>query len=857
MNCHAILFSLFRLLTVRSLTFAAVAMGFLLPGLAAQKFESGWRGQPDAIWFGPEYWANRLQDWERRNGRAECTRARLPMRTLHLTTWRAQHRRGDLKLRVRVGRADGVPGEAAGLPATAFAGILVGAGHPELDPRGACLVQSAPGPDGGCVFGIDGKGTLFLRQNLARKERLEATKPLVGGGAVLNEVLLDLRVVPGRKFAKLLGKALAPDGTLLGEVALKKVPNADVMGNLALVSHRGGNKDRARFWFSGWRAEGRMLQHEPNRGLGPIVAAFHTLSRGVLKMSAVMAPCVGEVGLEVERGGKWTEVARERFTAPDYTAVFRIEGWRAAARVPYRLRYGSATYEGAIRAEPAGRELRLGALTCVHQVKHGFGRAGYPWSENALWFPHADLTTRLEQQNPDLLFFAGDQIYEGASPTPPSRGDDAGLDYLYKWYLFCWAFRDVARERPAAIIIDDHDVFQGNLWGAGGRKTDRDNKGGYVMPADWVRMVERTQTSHLPDPVDPRPIEQGIGVYFTSLLYGGVDFAILEDRKFKSGPNGLVEHGGPRPDHINDPDFDASEADIAGAELLGERQLAFLERWARDWRGVELKAVLSQTIFANVATHHGPRQTFLIADMDSNGWPQSGRNAALRAIRKAFAPMIAGDQHLGTLVHHGVEGYRDAGWSFCVPAMANFYLRSWRPPEPGLNHEEGMPEVTGDYVDGFGNMISVFATTNVDGPSGREPAALHDLNPGYGIVAFDPKSHAIRFECWPRYADPAVDKQYAGWPVTIEQTDNYARSPIARLPRIEVTGCERPVIAVENIRGDLVYALRSARSEFRPPVFEMGKYRVTVSDGSGEEARTKVLELSPTSNPDEVVTVDL
>ena len=51
-----------------------------------------------------------------------------------------------------------------------------------------------------------------------------------------------------------------------------------------------------------------------------------------------------------------------------------------------------------------------------------------------------------------------------------------------------------------AVIIDDHDVFQGNLWGAGGRKARRVNEGGYVMPADWVRMVERTQTSHLPDP---------------------------------------------------------------------------------------------------------------------------------------------------------------------------------------------------------------------------------------------------------------------------------------------------------------------------------------------------------------------
>ena len=35
-------------------------------------------------------------------------------------------------------------------------------------------------------------------------------------------------------------------------------------------------------------------------------------------------------------------------------------------------------------------------------------------------------------------------------------------------------------------------------------------------------MVERTQTAHLPDPVDPTPVDQGIGVYFTELVWGRV-----------------------------------------------------------------------------------------------------------------------------------------------------------------------------------------------------------------------------------------------------------------------------------------------------------------------------------------------
>ena len=62
--------------------------------------------------------------------------------------------------------------------------------------------------------------------------------------------------------------------------------------------------------------------------------------------------------------------------------------------------------------------------------------------------------------------------------------------------------------------------------------------GGYFYPAEYVNLVQRHQTWHLPDPADPKPVEQGITVYFTRLRVGGIDFAILEDRKFKTGPDG-------------------------------------------------------------------------------------------------------------------------------------------------------------------------------------------------------------------------------------------------------------------------------------------------------------------------------
>ena len=92
--------------------------------------------------------------------------------------------------------------------------------------------------------------------------------------------------------------------------------------------------------------------------------------------------------------------------------------------------------------------------------------------------------------------------------------------------------------------------------------------GGYFKPVEYVKEVERCQTSHLPDPYDPTPIQRGIGVYYTSMTLGGISFAIIEDRKFKSGPLGLVPKMGPRPDHVTDPNYDPKTVDVPGAVLL-------------------------------------------------------------------------------------------------------------------------------------------------------------------------------------------------------------------------------------------------------------------------------------------------
>jgi hypothetical protein len=59
-------------------------------------------------------------------------------------------------------------------------------------------------------------------------------------------------------------------------------------------------------------------------------------------------------------------------------------------------------------------------------------------------------------------------------------------------------------------------------------------------------------------------VAQDISSYYTSLTLGGVDFAILEDRKFKSGPKGKIPKMGPRPDHIRDKSYDPASIDLPG-----------------------------------------------------------------------------------------------------------------------------------------------------------------------------------------------------------------------------------------------------------------------------------------------------
>jgi alkaline phosphatase D len=751
----------------------------------------------------------------------------------------------------------------------------MGAGG-SLDYRSAILVFHSWGEGAGLYIGIDNQGKVFIR-DLSKENEYPAYAS--SGLPGWKETILRITAQGGTDGNTMLNIiAVDPSSRrVISELTGIAVASERLKGNIALVANPLQQADgKIIFSFSHWHVRGSRIESHREDRIGPLATAQYTLSRGTLKLTAQLMPVDSKlcdsVELQFIDENKWKRVAVTGVDTPSYTASFRINSYAAATDRQYRLmaryRYGNEAVNsltGIIKHDPSDKDkLRLIALSCIEQVIKPDPRrwlgidAGYFPFDRDILFPHSRMTGNIKKQKPDLLFFAGDQVYEGASPTAAVYGKGAIEDYLYKWYLWCITYKDLTSTIPSIIIPDDHDVYQGNLWGCGGRATPpglegsaAQDAGGYLMSARFVNMVQKTQTSHLPDPVDPEPADQGISVYFTDCNVGGLSLAVIEDRKFKSAPAELLPAAHIVNGWTQNQRWNAKwYADVPEAILLGNRQYAFLERWASDWSGgTWMKAVLSQTLWANLATLPDSAMSddivpFLeipdsgvyvtgdriVSDFDSDGWPQSGRNRALKIIRKAFAFHICGDQHLPSTIQYGTDTWGDAGYAIVAPATGNIFPRRWFPPVPGSDRTEGAPDYTGDFEDGFGNKITVCAVANPH-KSDVFPSRQNELVTGYSVITVDKPSREIEMSNWPGYADPLKDKPFPGWPVKISQTDNYGRRIVAWLPEVVTEGLSNPVIRVINDNtGELVYNLRVSGNAFQPGVFYYGLYTIEAGD---------------------------
>ena len=811
--------------------------------------------QTDGRWLGPGWWGNRLHDWSINEKKLVCSPNRpfLGWRVAHDTTRNLDLTQGGLELSLNITMVS-KGGAKSSLAPDAMSGVLLGSGHSIPDPMARLLMfdhgmkknAKVPAVAGsGYAIGFSGDGVLKI-VDLDTGITLATAKKHDFSRAAQLKITADKN-----------GSSVKLTAVSGGNHVSATIPAQRFRGGLGLISHS-GTKAKSHYTldthFSNYTVKGGH-QRVSQQSVGPIVCAQYTTDRGVLKLSAQCMPLPKgtEVILDYRpENSKWVSGGKKVIHEIDRNAVFRLENWDTSKAVPYRVSVrlpgiGVSSYTGMIAAEPKKDNLRLAALGCI--IHRPWGKP-MNW-DDILYFPHHDLQKRVAAQKPDLVFFYGDQMYEGT----PSYVDAKNIheDYLYKWLFHCVAFKETIRNLPSITIPDDHDVYQGNHWGEGARKAPKGdwNNGGYKYSGEFIAQVHRTQTSHLPDAYEPDCLEQNVPAYHCDWNYGGMSFAVLGDRYFKSGPagHGLPKSGTNRPDHYNNPEFDTKDLDLPGLHLLGEPQERFLAEWAADWsHGAQMKAVLSQSPFGNLATHHSG--TFLIADLDGNGWPQSGRKRALEIMRAARAVHIAGDQHLSTMVQHGIQNHGDAIFSFTAPAVSNAYARAYYPGFKGSYYTTTPPkpeQYLGNRLDGFQNKVTFLAVANPDiRPDGtyttKQQPRLNQQVPGFGIIDFNTAKHTITFHSLPRsevVASRLKGGEYPGWPVTIKASDNDGRKPTGELARVVIKGEDvvRPVVKVYNPDGSLQSAQRMNSNNFIVYGYAKGVHTVKIDN--------KVIKASP------------
>lgn len=867
---------------MRILSLFALSILFAACSAPENAIEIQFADSPDRMWIGPQFYANRMLDWELRDGRLQSIEGRSakPMRTVHLLTRYMQEDEGSLHMSVVTGPV-GVPDQ---LSDSTWAGFLIGAGGAETDYRISALVHHWPAPGGGLFVGLDGSGQLIARDNENPNARRAARADFVAAdwpeidfverkGKVSDWTQVGIRVMatPNDSTYSMVVEAFNPDtDEVISHAVYTGLAPKYFTGTIALVSHRSPSSEGKGYWFNHWNAQGSKLIKADERAFGPVLGVQYTVSEGILKMTAQMGPLGPDdakvADLQIEQNGTWSTIASGELNTNGYTIGFRVEDWQEQADTPFRVQYSlweganPVTYEyhGTIHSQVQGDEFILAALNCQH-IAGGDGS----WTHNNFWWPHQDMADAVAYHQADMYFFAGDQIYEsGLAGIVRAPADTAIYDYLYHWNRFLWAFGDLTRHRPTVSIPDDHDVYHGNVWGAGGKKaegpyTPISDNGGYIEPAEFVNAVHRTQSSHLPDPYDDTPIEQGISVYYTNMEFGGVSFGIVADRMWKSAPRAMLPDAQVNNGWPSNPKWDAAKSgDVKGAVLLGERQHEFLDYWVKDWGTTTwMKVFLSQTLFANVATIPENEMNGSVIpglpipppdeivqgykkamDMDSNAWPQTPRNRVIHDMRRARAFQVAGDQHLGSTVRYGKDNFGDAGYAFVVPSIANIWPRRWFPPEVSPTRDPAKSWYTGDHLDGFGNHMTVLAVANPVN-SNRSPSALYDRTPGYGIIRMNRSTRDVVFEAWPRWVNPADQgaEPYTDWPISFNQYAGDGRKEVATLVSVQYPEGAAPALEVTDLTtGEHVYTIRPNGTSYNPPVYDdTHDYQLVVSYPDG------------------------
>ncbi len=777
-----------------------------------------WNTTPNQTWLGNDFWANPLQDWRVENGQIECL-VQKHNRNIRLLGYVLDSSANSFSCSVKVGcLTDNLP-----ISNDTFIGWELGC-KGEFEHYKDDVVKGK-----GWRVGISTDGQLFLN-GIQKETHIDFTQQTVyfilkGSIDINQRYLLRLEIKDVETQA------------LLGFIEQRNVPSQYLEGHMGFVVDfpkdcfsSAFNERKPSIYLDNFNIYGQKWKEQKEKQFKDVLFAKYTLDNNQLHLSAQLPPIAVsddfKVFLDIQQNNIWQNIATSLVDQDAKTAVFNIDNWDITRDTPYRIytNVDAPNYlEGTIKKVPFNTPIKLATISCIG------GHA----------FPYTTAIEHINAHEPDFLFFAGDQIYEfdnlyeNANPSTPL--DVAVLNYFYKWIQYGWAFQEMLANTPSVLLVDDHDVYQGNLWGNSGISPNKPKSeltpedGGFNMGKDFVNIVQKTQVSHLPPTASPTTTN-GIDNYFGQLDWAGISFAMLEDRKFKSTLPAPSEALVSADDKILTKRFDTDDV-----QLLGEEQLAFLENWATTWtENTWLKVALSQTIFSQLTTtadrkeqkkpleineYVNNRQWY--KDFDSNGWPQTGRNKALEILRSCGALHLCGDQHLGITAQYGIQAWKDANFVLSAPALSNVYPRTWYPPERGLNVYRGTAKNIGDFRDGFNNHVTVKAVYN-QYPTGREPASWFDKGVGYGIVELIPKEQKVNLAVWSLHQDPNAlnAKPCKGWPVRIHRNENLGLKASFNLPQIRSKVEQVVIKVIHESSNELEYVL-----SFDDPLIDLPKVR--------------------------------
>lgn len=744
-----------------------------------QSIKCNWNTIPDQPWLGYSFWCNSYLDWKVENNRVIAFPFRKYRRTAHYSAQQIKRKSGSLKVSVTTGFSKNRN--------SGYLGLLIGAGSNKLNEKTNLLIHNNLPNSNTHLFAIDKKGVISLSDYSADTNIYSHQ---LDSFIFTNSASVNMEI-SYKSFADstlICFQIRNTSNKVFNDTIILK--NTSIpLGSIAL-SYSCEKSFKSFGWFDDLYIEGNVL--EKAETTGPLLNSFYTITDKNILLTIQLQPFEVSSSDEFELyfNSIKTNNYRTHFKYDKLTHQirFKISTKKLPTKVNYEIKYtGKQTIRpfyinGKINTVLPEKEMSIMALNCngfpfMHEGEYDY---------NHLWYPYEQIEKGYNKFKPDLVVFLGDQFYESRPSMPITKEPFCYLDYLYKWNLYCLQFRNITANTPTIILTDDHDVYQGNLWGNGGVSAETINKadlrkyyqgnydtwqqdnGGYFMPKDFVNMAITSQTSHLPKPYKRKT--KGLTNYYTSYQFGDFDFAILEDKKYKSAPVNIqhqIFNGIPLNDSLT-----TQELNNDNFTLLGKKQLKFLNKFVEK-ESDNLKIILTQSAYASLTTINQESHPLkdlpatlsgkhkLNRDMDTNGWPKTGRDKAMSIIGTEPVLFLCGDQHMGSVVEL-FDTLNNGTHFFTIPSISNTWPRTWLPSD---STDSSSP--LGIHYDGFGNKMNVVAVANPTIET-HSPQNINKKSPGFGIIILNSVEKSAVLHAYPLYFDELnTIQEYNGWPINI------------------------------------------------------------------------------------------